>query len=76
MDMPRADARRAVVAVGGQAPERVTKDLDYLVVGTQDLRVVGESGLSGKMKLAAHFNEKGSEIEVITEQDFMEMLNS
>ncbi|MBD5379583.1 MAG: hypothetical protein HDR74_06815 [Bacteroides sp.] len=76
MDLPRADARRAVVAVGGLAPENVTKDLDYLVVGTQDLRVVGESGLSGKMKKAASFNEKGAEIEVITEQDFMEMLNS
>ncbi|MDE6267325.1 MAG: hypothetical protein K2M07_08265 [Muribaculaceae bacterium] len=73
--MKRDDARVAVVRIGGQAPERLTQDTDYLVVGIQDLRVVGEKGLSGKMKTAAKYKEKGMPIEIIDEQDFLDMLN-
>lgn len=72
--MNRYDARSAVVRVGGIAPERLTKDTNYLVVGAQDLRVVGEKGLSGKMKTAAKYKEKGLPIEIIDEQDFIEMM--
>lgn len=73
--MKRDDARAAVVHIGGFAPERLTMETDYLVVGVQDLRVVGEKGLSGKMKTAAKYKEKGCDIEIIDEQDFLEMLN-
>lgn len=73
--MKRDDARAAVVRIGGQAPERLTKETDYLVVGVQDLRVVGEKGLSGKMKTAAKYKEKGLPIEIIDEQDFLSMLH-
>ena len=74
--MKRDDARAAVVRIGGFAPERLTMETDYLVVGVQDLRVVGEKGLSGKMKTAAKYKEKGCDIEIIDEQDFLEMLNA
>lgn len=74
--MTRAEARTKVITIGGEAPEGLTRDVDYLVVGTQDLRVVGQSGLSGKMKNAAKYREKGCPIEVISEQDFLEMINS
>lgn len=74
--MTRNDARTAVIRIGGFAPERLTTETDYLVVGVQDLRVVGEKGLSGKMKTAAKYKEKGCIIEIIDEQDFLEMLNA
>lgn len=74
--MKRDDARAAVIRIGGFAPERLTMDTDFLVVGVQDLRVVGEKGLSGKMKTAAKYKEKGCDIEIIDEQDFLEMLNA
>lgn len=74
--MKRDDARAAVIRIGGFAPERLTMETDYLVVGVQDLRVVGEKGLSGKMKTAAKYKEKGCDIEIIDEQDFLEMLNA
>lgn len=73
--MPRNTARGLVVAIGGYAPETLTQDTNYLVVGNQDLRVVGESGLSGKMKKAAKYKEKGLDIEIINEKDFLEMIN-
>lgn len=74
--MKRDDARDAVIRIGGFAPERLTMDTDFLVVGVQDLRVVGEKGLSGRMKAAAKYKEKGCDIEIIDEQDFLEMLNA
>lgn len=70
----RDDARAMVVGVGGEAPERLTKSTDYLVVGAQDLRVVGDKGMSGKMKQAAQYREKGAPIEIIDENDFLEMM--
>ena len=72
--MTRDQARSAVVAIGGNAPERLTMDTNILVVGNQDLRVVGEKGMSGKMKTAAKYKEKGCNIEVIDESDFVEQL--
>lgn len=72
--MTRNEARAAVTRIGGMAPERLTQETDYLVVGVQDLRVVGEKGLSGKMKTAAKYKEKGFPIEIIDEQDFIDML--
>lgn len=71
--LKRDDARAMVVKVGGFAPERLTTETDYLVVGVQDLRVVGEQGLSGKMKTAAKYQEKGFPIEIIDEKDFLGM---
>lgn len=72
--MTRNEARTAVVAIGGISPDNLTKDTNILVVGKQDLRVVGEKGLSGKMKKAALYKEKGGDIEIIDETDFIEAL--
>ena len=76
VNFKRDDARAMVVGVGGEAPERLTMSTDYLVVGAQDLRVVGEKGMSGKMKNAAQYREKGAPIEIIDENDFLEMMGS
>ncbi len=72
--MTRDMAREAVIKVGGFAPSSLNNSTDFLVVGNQDLRVVGEKGLSGKMKKAAEMRSKGLPIEVVNEFDFLEML--
>ena len=72
--LTRDNARRLVYSVGGEAPERLTNSTNFLVVGKQDLRVVGEKGMSGKMKKAAAMKEKGADIELIDESDFFEMI--
>lgn len=74
--MKRDEARAAVIRIGGNAPERLTQETDLLVVGVQDLRVVGEKGLSGKMKTAEKYRAAGCPIEIIDEADFIEMLNA
>lgn len=74
--MTRNDARAAVVKIGGNAPERLTKDTDFLVVGVQDLRKKKKKGLSGKMKTAEKYRAAGCPIEIIDESEFIEMLNT
>ncbi len=70
----RDDARAAVVKIGGNAPDGITKETDYLVVGAQDIRRVGEKGLSGKMKTAEKYRKSGIPIEMIDEAEFIEMI--
>lgn len=74
--LKRNEARTAVIQIGGMSPDTLTKDTDYLVVGVQDLRIVGEKGLSGKMKKAAQYKEAGKDIEIIDEKDFLEMMKA
>lgn len=72
--LKRDEAREAVIHIGGFAPERLTTETDFLVVGEQNLKIVGADGLSGKMKTAKKYREKGSQIEVISEEDFLSMI--
>ena len=52
----------------------MTKNTNILVVGEQDWRVVGTDGLSSKMKKAQTLLEKGQDIEIMTENDFIRLL--
>lgn len=70
----RNEARALVVKAGGIAPDTLTTTTDLLVVGVQDIRVVGEKGLSGKMKKAEQYKAKGFNIEIIDEEDFLQIL--
>lgn len=72
--MTRIDAQKKDLRIGGECPERLTMSVDFLVVGDQDLKVVGPSGLSGKMKKAQQYRDKGCEIEILTESEFLELL--
>jgi DNA polymerase-3 subunit epsilon len=42
----------------------VTKNTDFLVVGQQDYRVVGDDGMSSKQEKAIRLIEKGSDLEI------------
>jgi DNA polymerase-3 subunit epsilon len=69
--MPRTLAQQIILDIGGKIGNGVTKDTDYLVVGHQDYRIVGEDGMSGKQEKAIKLIEKGSALEVISEDAFM-----
>lgn len=72
--MTRKEANKAVALVGGIPEKGVTQHTNILVVGEQDWRVVGEDGMSNKMKKAQSLLEKGQNIEIMTENDFIKML--
>jgi DNA polymerase-3 subunit epsilon len=68
--MTRKQAKQIIADIGGIPEEDVTQRTNFLVVGQQDFRVVGESGLSGKQKKVFQLLQKGQEIEIMSEQDF------
>ena len=72
--MTRKEANTMVALTGGIPEKSVTKNTNILVVGEQDWRVVGKSGLSTKMKKAQSLLENGQNIEIMTEDDFIKML--
>lgn len=72
--MVRSEAQQAIANIGGIIGKGVTKSTDFLVVGQQDYRVVGEDGMSSKQAKAITLIEKGSELEILSEADFMKNL--
>jgi DNA ligase (NAD+) len=64
----RKTAQGRVRALGGDAPDGVTKTLSYLVVGS------GRSKPSSKLKKAEKLRSQGASVEIITEGAFVAML--
>ena len=67
----RKDLLRKVAEVGGIPTDSVTAKTNVLVVGQQDYRKVGESGMSSKQKKALQLLEKGKDIEILSETEFL-----
>ena len=72
--MVRAEAQQTIADTGGIIGNSVTKDTDFLVVGQQDYRVVGDDGMSSKQEKAIKLIEKGSTLEILSEDDFLKNL--
>jgi len=72
--MPRNEAHQIITNIGGTPSNSVRKDTDFLVVGQQDYRVVGDSGMSSKQRKAIDMSSKGHPIEIISEEDFLQNL--
>lgn len=70
----RADLLKKVAELGGIPTDNVTTKTDVLVVGQQDYRIVGESGLSSKQKRAIELLNKGQDIEILSESEFLSRL--
>lgn len=69
--MVRSEAQQIIADIGGINQPRITKSTNFLVVGQQDYRVVGEEGMSSKQKQAVKYVENGLEIEILSENEFI-----
>lgn len=67
----RKDLLQAIADIGGIPTDSVTKKTNILVVGQQDFRVVGDSGMSSKQKKAIDLIDKGQDLEIMSETDFL-----
>ena len=74
LSMQRKDAQQLVADIGGINGNGITKNTDFSVVGQQDYRVVGEDGMSSKQEKAMVLIEKGSELEILSEDEFLRNL--
>ncbi len=66
LSMTRDEAKTLVKELGGETPSGVRKDLTYLVVGD------GSKGKAGsKLEKARAYNQKGAEIRILSEAEFV-----
>lgn len=71
----RKDLLQMIADIGGIPMDSVTAKTDILIVGQQDYRVVGDSGMSSKQKKAIALKDKGQDIEIMSEAEFLSNLS-
>lgn len=72
--MTRIEAMISFAHCGGIPEKRVTKKGNFLVMGEQDFRVVGEGLKSSKIIKAEKLLEDGQDIQLLSESDYLKML--
>lgn len=73
--MSRKVAQELVQKAGGKASESITKETEFLVMGTQDYSKFTDGLKSSKTKIAEDLKINGSPIEIISEEDFLNMVD-
>lgn len=74
--LDRKEAMQKVVNAGGIVKTVVSSKTDFLIVGVQDKLLVGSKGISTKEKKAYELIEKGKEIKILNENEFLKILES
>ncbi len=75
LSVTRQEAAQMVSDVGGAVKSSVSRKTDYLVVGVQDVKVVGTDGMRGKEEQAHELNKAGkANIQIIDEAMFFDLL--
>ncbi len=72
--MTRTEAMQRVLNAGGQCGDRVTKNTDYLVIGNAGYEMTLKYGKSTKQLRAEELKLEGGDIEIISEDVFLQML--
>lgn len=74
--MSRKDAQKRVVALGGECPNGVVKDLAYLVIGDGDLEKFNTGWRTSKLEKAEAYNAEGGAIQIIGESEFLKLVGA
>ncbi len=72
--MTRKESAEKASAEGCNVEPGVTKRTTMLVVGTQKSRMIAPGDKSSKHKKAEKYIEKGQEIEILTEENFLQLI--
>lgn len=76
LSIPRSDAMQMAVDAGALLRSSVSRKTDILVVGKQDLSVVGDDGMSTKQEKALEINTSGKgAVKIIDETEFIAMVS-
>ena len=71
----RPEVERIVTTLGAFPRSSVSRKTDYVVAGDQDLRVLAEGAMeTTKLQWAKELISQGSSLQLITEEDFSELL--
>lgn len=70
----RKGAQKRVRDAGGKTPSGVSADLDYLVIGDEGSPLLGEGTKSSKHSAAEKLIATGAKIRILSESDFVKLL--
>lgn len=77
LSMPRGDAMQLAVNAGAIVKTGVSRKTNYLIVGKQDINLVGEDGLSSKEEKAYALNKQGTaNIVFLNEDQFLHLVQN
>jgi len=74
--MTREQARLVVKSMGGTCPSGVSEKLDYLVLGDENSPLYGLGDKKPKQLKAEALIDAGAPIAIITEEEFMSMVET
>lgn len=75
LSISREDAMQMAVDAGAILKTTVSSKTGYLVVGKQDITIVGMDGMSSKEEKAHELNNSGkARIQIIDEQEFLQLI--
>ncbi len=72
--MSRREAMLRVASLGGINEDKLTTKVHYLVVGLKEEDIVDNENLSGKEKKALRYMAEGYPIQILTENEFCELI--
>lgn len=76
LSIPRKEAMQKAASFGAIPEATVTKNTNYLVVGIDDYGNFKEGNKSNKMLKAEKLIQAGQDLEIITEDDFLDMIST
>ncbi len=74
--LDRKGAQALVTQRGGKTPSRVSKTLDYLVIGDDGSPLLGDGVMSSKHTEAAKLVAQGAALQIISETRFLELVEA
>lgn len=75
LSISRGEAARLAADHGAIVKSSVSKKTDFLIVGKQDVSIVGDDGMSNKEEKAYALNADGASIVFLSETDFFNIIN-
>lgn len=76
LHISREEAQALIARAGGQVKSAVSRKTHFLIVGQQDIKLVGDDGLSQKEEKALELNRSGKgNIQMIDEDAFIAILS-
>ena len=74
LSLPPEEAMRQVLKAGGHPETTITNNTNFFVYGKQDFSNFSYDSYNTEMKKAIILNDKGHDIEILSEEDFLQLL--
>lgn len=74
--MSRSEAADLITSLGATFKKNMSAAVDYLVIGDADFVSFADGQMTGKLTRAVELRNEGSTLEILSERDFVGLVNS